>query len=116
MLRFLVDEDLNGAIVRELRRKLPEIDLTRVQDVGRSGRSDPANLAFAAEEGRILLTHDKRLVRFVRERLRAGQRMPGVVIVHQEAPFGQVIQDLMDLSLLSLDGEWEARVLFVPLR
>jgi len=42
--------------------------------------------------------------------------MPGVFIVHQQAPMGRVIEDLLDLALFSFDGEWEGRVVFVPLR
>ena len=115
MLRYLVDEDLNGAIVRELRRRLRDIDLVRIQEVDRSGESDPTNLEFAAEAGRILVTHDKRLIPYVLARIEAGDPMPGVFIVHQVAPLGEVLDDLVDLTLYSLDDEWNNQVLFLPL-
>ncbi len=34
MLLFLSDEDFNRRIVRDLRRRLPHLDVVRVQDVG----------------------------------------------------------------------------------
>jgi len=34
MLLFLSDEDFNRRIVRGLRRRLPHLDVVRVQDVG----------------------------------------------------------------------------------
>jgi hypothetical protein len=33
MLRFAADENFNADIVRGLRRRLPELDIVRVQDV-----------------------------------------------------------------------------------
>ena len=115
MLRFLAGEDLDRRILRGFELREPAIDVLTVQDAGRTGEEDPANLDFAAEEGRVLLTHDKRLIAFVLERVDSGKRMPGVFVVHQDAPIGQVVEDLLDLALFSLDGEWEGQVIFVPL-
>ena len=58
MIRFAADEDFNADIVRALRRRLPELDIIRVQDVGLSGGDDPTVLAWAASDARVLLTHD----------------------------------------------------------
>jgi hypothetical protein len=43
MLRFAADENFNADIVRGLRRRLPEVDIVRVQDVGLSGADDPSS-------------------------------------------------------------------------
>ena len=58
MARFLADENFNNQIVRGVLRQSPNIDIVRVQDVDLSGADDPAVLAWAAQEGRIVLTHD----------------------------------------------------------
>jgi predicted nuclease of predicted toxin-antitoxin system len=58
MLRLLADENFNGSIIRGLLRRQPEMDVVRVQDVGLSGADDRLVLAWAANEGRVLLTHD----------------------------------------------------------
>jgi predicted nuclease of predicted toxin-antitoxin system len=58
MLRFLADEDFDRAIVRGVLRLRPNIDIVRVQDVGLRTKQDPIVLSWAAEQGRILLTHD----------------------------------------------------------
>jgi len=58
MIRFLADENFNHQIVRGILRQNSQIDVVRVQDVGLSGVDDPAVLAWAAQEGRIVLTHD----------------------------------------------------------
>ena len=54
MLKLLADENFHGDIVRGLRRRYPDMDIERVQDVGLSGREDSAILAWAAQETRIL--------------------------------------------------------------
>ncbi len=59
MLRFLADEDFDHRILRGLELREPALDVLTVQDAGRGGEEDPANLDFAAEEERVLLTHDK---------------------------------------------------------
>ena len=62
MIRLLSDENLDGTLVRGLLRRLPDIDLLQVQDVGLRQTDDPAILAWAAAEGRILLTHDRNTI------------------------------------------------------
>jgi len=59
MLRLASDENFNGDIVRGLLFRLPELNLFRVQDVGLGGAIDPVVLAWAAENDRIILTHDR---------------------------------------------------------
>ena len=39
-------------------RRLPELDIVRVQDLGLKNTDDPVILEWAANEERILLTHD----------------------------------------------------------
>jgi hypothetical protein len=58
MLRLATDEDCNNRIVRGLLRRQPELDILRVQDAGLAGKDDEEVLAWAAREGRILITHD----------------------------------------------------------
>jgi hypothetical protein len=78
VIRFLADEDFNNDVLRALRRRRPAVDVVRVQDVGLSGRPDPAVLAWAAEQGRVLLTHDAAtLVGHALARLAAGEAMDG---------------------------------------
>ena len=40
LLRFLVDEDFDNDIVRGMLRRLPTLDIVRVQDVELSGARD----------------------------------------------------------------------------
>jgi hypothetical protein len=88
-----------------------------VQDVGLSGADDPTVLDWAAQEGRVLLTHDvSTITKYAYERVRASQTMPGVFEVSRAVPVGQAMEDILLLAECSLEGEWEGQVRYLPLR
>src|SRR5262249_8906824 len=77
MLRLAADADIHGEIIRGLRRRLPEIDLVRVQDALPEGTPDPEVLAWAAAENRVLITNDRNtMVGFAYQRVAAGGPCP----------------------------------------
>lgn len=116
MLFLVSDENFNNDIVRGFLRRKPELDIVRVQDVGLRGADDPTILEWAANEGRVLLTHDAGTMSyFAYERVRAGKPMPGVIEVADDLPIGQVIDDILLLTEYSETGEWEGQVIYLPL-
>ena len=117
MLRLLADENFNGSIVRGLLRRQPDVDVVRVQDVvGLSGADDRTVLAWAATEGRVLLTHDQHTVpKYAYERIVAGLPMPGVFVGDTDLPVQQAIEDLLLLVQCSVEHEWASQVRYLPL-
>lgn len=59
-LRFLADENIDPDLVQGVRRRVDDVDIVSVQDVGLRTADDPEILQWAAEEGRILISHDIR--------------------------------------------------------
>ncbi|MGB5631446.1 MAG: DUF5615 family PIN-like protein [Waterburya sp.] len=117
MVRFLADENFNNQIVRGIFRQNPDIDLIRVQDVDLSGADDPTVLAWAAEKGRIVLTHDvATMTTFAYQRIQAGLSMPGLFEVNRRVPVGLAIEEIILIAECSIEGEWEGQVRFLPLR
>ena len=117
MLRFVADENFNNDILRGMLRREPGIDIVRVQDTNLSGAEDQIILEWAAQEDRILLTHDvSTITKYAYERIEGGLKMPGVFEVSQNATLGQLIDDLLLLTLFSLDREWENRIGYIPLK
>ena len=115
MLRLAADENFNGDIVRGLLRRNPEVDIVRLQDAGLSGADDRSVLQWAADHGRVLITHDiSTLAKCALDRVAAGQPMPGVFEVRSVAPIGQMIDDRILLVECSIEGEWEGQVRFLP--
>ena len=58
MLRLAADENFNNNIVRGILRRKANVDIVRAQEADLSGADDPTVLEWAAQQGRVLLTHD----------------------------------------------------------
>jgi Domain of unknown function (DUF5615) len=115
MLKLATDENFDNDILRELLKQRPEMDTVRVQDVGLISAEDPAILEWAAQENRILLTHDKKtMTRYAYDRLRDKQLMPGVLIVSRELGIGDAVEGILMQVEATLAGEWEGQVRYVP--
>lgn len=116
MLKYAVDEDFNHEIIRGLALKDASLDFLTVQDVDLLEVHDREILAWAAQERRILLTHDVRTMpMYAAERLREGQAMPGLVLVPQSLPIGRAIDDLLLIAQCSQESEYEGMILRLPL-
>ena len=117
MLRFAADEDFDNRILRGLIRKLPSVNILRVQDAGLMGKDDPAILEWASAENRILLTHDgSTMTRHVYARIEAGKPVSGVLEVGQYIPITEAIDDLFLIATCSIEGEYEGQIRYLPLR
>jgi hypothetical protein len=115
MIRFLADDHFYGRILRGLFRTRERLDVTRAQDTGLSGASDEKLLEWAADNNRLILTHDKRTMpRFVHERLDSGLHTSGVFIVKTRASIGRCINDIRLIAECSEDAEWQDQIVYLP--
>ena len=88
-----------------------------IQDVGLSGADDPTVLAWAAQEERIVLTHDvATMITFAYDRIQTELFMPGLFEVSRRVPTGLAIEELILIAECSLDREWEGQIRFLPLK
>jgi predicted nuclease of predicted toxin-antitoxin system len=117
MLRLITDADFNGRVYRALRRRVPELDIVRVQDVGLRTAGDPEILAWAAAEGRIVLSHDREtMTAFANERVRTGSPMPGVFIIRDlKDQIGVMVEAILLVVHCSEQHEWRDQVQFLPI-
>ena len=116
MLSLLSDENFNGDIVRGLFLRQPNLDLVRVQDVGLQEVDDPSILAWAADNGRIILTHDRATMPdFAYERLVKEEPMIGLFVINDRMPIRQAIDELLLLIDCTEQAEWKGIVLYLPL-
>ena len=101
--------------MRGVQRERPDTDIIRVQDTAIYQAADPQVLEWAAQEGRILLTHDvETMIGFANERVSAGLPMPGIIVARDTLPIGQVIEDLLTILGASDMKDWENLVTFLP--
>lgn len=115
MIRFLADEDFDNRIIRGLLRRLPNLDLIRVQDTEAATKNDPAVLEWAFGENRVLLSHDvNTMTHHFKQRLARGRSSPGVLFIPQFLPIGLIIDELALIAEYSLEGEYQNQMRFVP--
>jgi hypothetical protein len=99
MLRLASDADVHGEIIRGLRRRQPQIDIIRVQDVLAEGTPDADVLSWAALENRILITNDRNtMVGFAYQRVEAGAPVPGLIVTSNMQSIGSVIDDVLIIA------------------
>ena len=114
--RFLADNDLNEQIVVGVLRREPPISFTRVRDAGLGGAPDAEVLAFAADRGLILVSHDvNTMPAAALARLSGGQAMPGLFMSRQRGPVAPTIDSLVLIWSASEAEEWRGEILFLPL-
>ncbi len=101
---------------RGLLLRQPHLDIVRVQDVGLAGAEDPDILAWAAENNRIVLTHDRATMSdSAYERVASGEGMAGVFILNDRFPVGRAIEEILLMVACSEQAEWNGRAVHVPL-
>lgn len=92
------------------------MDFLSAHAAGLEGLPDPEVLALAAEQDRILVTHDVRTMpRHFAAFVEARGSSPGVFLVKQRTPLADIIETLVLVWALSDAGEWKNRVLEMPL-
>ncbi len=115
MIQLYMDENVEGAITRELRRR--GMDVITAQDDGRSGEDDPPLLDRAGELGRVLFSRDDDMLREATRRQRLGESFIGVVYAHQlRVTIGQCVTDLTSLAQYGEPDQFVDRVRYLPLR
>ena len=116
LLRLISDENFHGDIVRGLRRRLPQLDLVRMQDVGLGGMDATPLLDWANQHDRILLTHDRATMPLhAIRRFRPGLTAVGIFIVDDRAAIGRIIDELALAIQCSEQNEWQDQVVYFPL-
>ena len=113
-VRFQADADLNQIIVKATLRLEPSIDFQTAQAAGLTGLSDAAVLQLAADQGRILVSHDRRTMPAHFGRFFTTTVSPGVLIVSRRIPIAQLAEDLLLIWAASEPEDWVNRIRSLP--
>ena len=115
-VRFLADADLNKAIVNGVLRREPAIEFLTAHAAGLRKMKDPEILALAAEQGRVLVSHDVgTMPAYFRAFTKSDSRSAGLFLVPQSLDIGIAIEELLLIWLTSEAAEWENRLQWIPL-
>ena len=117
MPRFIADENFEFPVLEQLHLRNPDWDILSALDAGLRSMPDADILAWAAQERRILLTHDVRtMVPAAYERMGAGISMPGVMYVPARLDPGRAVTGIEDAMRRTRDGDWEGKIVYLSLR
>ncbi|MBH8574428.1 DUF5615 family PIN-like protein [Nostocaceae cyanobacterium CENA369] len=112
---YQADADLNQAIVTGVLRREPTIDFQTALAAGLEGLKDSEVLAKAAQQGRILVSHDRKTMPLEFAEFITSNHSAGVIIVSQKLPVEVVIEELLIIWAISSAQEWVDRIAKLPL-
>lgn len=116
MWRLLADENLNADIVRGLKLRHPDLDILTVRDAGLAGADNSDILAWAVENDRIVLSHDRATMpHFAYQRVRANEPMAGLFILNDRIPVNQAVREVSLMVLCCKPSEFAGHVVYLPL-
>lgn len=113
--RFQADADFNEEIVSGLLRRHPELDFQTAEEGQVRGLPDPDVLTRAAEDGRILVTHDRRTMPGHFADFIGRKESPGVIIISQRVSVRSAMDELALVWEASEAGEWANLIVELPL-
>lgn len=114
-IRFQADADLNQIIVKATLRLEPSIDFQTAHAARLAGLDDPDVLQLVAEQGRILVSHDRKTMLLHFGHFIATESSPGILIVSHKLPVAQVAEELFLIWSASEPDDWISRIRSLPL-
>lgn len=117
-VRFLLDEHVDRAIQRQLRRLEPQMEVLAISDPGAPsvGTLDPDILGWLEDNGYILVTENRSTIPVhLADRFAAGRHIPGVFWIRPAVGIGRIIEELRLIWFASTVEEYQDRMLFIPL-
>lgn len=117
---FLLDENLPHRTVRKLlRQREPNIQVWVVgqPEAPALSAADPELLAWIELKGALLVTRNRASMPVhLADHLRAGQHVPGILVVAQRMPAWQLAAELYLIWGASLPHEFQDQIIYLPLK
>ncbi len=113
-VRFLADVNFDERIVSGGLRAEPSIDFLTAAEAGLHGLPDPKVLEIAADEGRVLVTHDRKTMPYHFADFLAKRLSPGLIIIPQELGVGVAAFELLLIWGASRAEEWQGMLTQIP--
>jgi predicted nuclease of predicted toxin-antitoxin system len=114
-IKFQADADLDGRIVRGLRRVSPEVDIRTAAKAGLATLEDYEVLRLAADANRILISQDRSTMPGHFQRFVSTSQSPGVILLRSRVPIAVAIEELLLIWAASDSEEWINRLAWIPL-
>ena len=105
-VRFLADVNLDERIVDGVLRWEPAVDFVTAGAAKLHSLDDVDVLRIAADEGRILVTHDRKTMPYAFSEFIVRRSSPGVIIVPKDLALKRAIDELILIWAASAAEEW----------
>ena len=116
MWKFLLDEQIEPAIYRGLKRLYPELDVLTVNQANLCTQPDNVVLTWAAESERVLLSKDRATMHSeASQRIEQEQPMPGLLLIRRGATHGEVIRAVQLFIECVEPQELENTIFYIPI-
>ena len=114
-IRFQADADLNQAILQGTTRREPTIDFQTANGAGLPGLNDIEVLTIASNDGRTLVTHDRKTMPIYFGEFITAHTSPGVLIIPQYVSVSSAVEELILIWSATEAEEWINRICYLPL-
>ena len=114
-VQFQADADLNQDIVTGVLHQQPTISFQTAHAAKSKGVQDADVLALAAQQKRILVTHDRRTMPTEFANFIVHNQSSGVLIISRNTSLAIVIEELILIWSLTTADEWINRIAKIPL-
>lgn len=114
-ISYQADADLNQVIVAGVLRREPYINFQTATAAKLEGVKDTEVLAIAAQQQRILISHDRKTMPSEFAEFISNNQSSGVIIVSRKVAIEVVIEELILIWAASTAEEWINRIAKIPL-
>ena len=113
-VRFQAD-DLDGRVIRGVKRAAPEIDIRTAAEAGLAGLDDLDVLRISAATDRILVSQDRSTMPGNFRRYVASGTSTGVILLREGISIAAAIDEIVLIWNASDRGERTNRLVWIPL-
>lgn len=114
-IRYQADADLNQVIVTGVLRREASINFQTATAARLEGVKDAEVLAIAAQQQRILISHDRKTMPSEFAEFITNNQSSGVIIVSRKVAIEVVIEELILIWAVCSAEEWIDRIAKIPL-
>ena len=114
-IKFQADADLNQNIVNAVVRIDSKIDFQTAINANLKGLTDIQVLALAANQKRVLVSHDQRTMPNYFAEFISNNKSYGVLIVPKTLSVMEVAENIILIWQVFTEQDWINRIAFLPL-
>jgi len=112
-LRYLLDENVDTALLAALRRRAPDLVVWRVGDPGAPpfGTLDPAILLWCERFDFMLVTNNWRsMPSHLADHLAADRHIPGIFLINTSLGFSEILEYLVLAAVIAEPDEYRDQI------